>query len=162
MQKVLAALALGCALGCATTPANDSRGGSSATAAGSSATSASPSAASAASSATVPGSSATSAPAPPPAPREVSAAALVDHIGDSAETAVVVPIDAPNEGVDFQNEWIFNHFGRFRRSKFAMAHAPDPAGQQRHYDIITVELPDGSFHEVFFDMTDFWAHVKPK
>jgi ABC-type uncharacterized transport system YnjBCD ATPase subunit len=94
--------------------------------------------------------------------REVSATDLVDHTGDSPETAVTVPAGAANEGVDFQNEWIFNHFGRFRRSKFAMGHAPDSAGQQRHYDIITVELPDGSFHEVFFDMTEFWAAVKGK
>lgn len=138
MQKVLAALALGCALGCATTPAADSTPTSSAAAPAPS-------------------------PAAPAAPaREVSAADLVDHTGDSTQTAVTVPPDAPNEGVDFQNEWIFQHFGRFRRSKFAMGHAPDTAGQERHYDIITVELPDGSFHEVFFDMTDFWAHAKPK
>jgi hypothetical protein len=109
------------------------------------------------------------APAPVPAPpaatapqREVSAADLADHIGDSIETAVLVPIDVPNEGVDFQNRWIFDHFGRFRRKAFGMGHAPGASGHERHYDIITVELPDGSVHEVFFDMTEFWANVKPK
>jgi len=100
--------------------------------------------------------------AAPAAPREVSAADLVDHAGDSVETAVMVPPDAPNEGVDFQNQWMFRHFGRFRRTKFAMGHAPGSSGHERHYDVITVELPDGSFHEVFFDMTEFWANVKPK
>jgi hypothetical protein len=116
-------------------------------------------------------------PVPPPVPsvpaaaappaatapqREVSAADLADHIGDSIETAVLVPIDVPNEGVDFQNRWIFDHFGRFRRKAFAMGHAPGASGHERHYDIITVELPDGSVHEVFFDMTEFWTNVKPK
>jgi hypothetical protein len=110
---------------------------------------------------------ATAAPvATPPAttPHEVSASELVDHLGDSIETAVPVPIDAPSEGVDFQKHWIFDHFGRFREKKFAMGHAPGSAGQERHYDIITFELPDGSTHTVFFDMTDYWEHApqKPK
>ena len=42
---------------------------------------------------------AATAPTPPPAKKEVSAAALVDHSGDSVETAVAVPKDAPNEGI---------------------------------------------------------------
>ena len=97
-------------------------------------------------------------------PREVSASELVDHLGDSIETAVTVPVDVINEGVDFQNRWIFDHFGRFRRQKFAMGHAPGSSGRERHYDIITFELPDGSSHTVYFDMTEFWEHLakKPK
>ena len=100
MQKLLPCLAL-IAFGCATRPADT------------------PAAAPAVSHA------ANAAPAPAPAPqREISAADLVDHAGDSPETAVRVPPDSPNEGVDFQNRWIFQHFGRFRRQKFAMGHAP--------------------------------------
>ena len=53
----------------------------------------------------------------------VSAEALVDHTGDSPETAVTVPTDAPNEGIDFQNRWIFDRFGRFRRTGGGIAHA---------------------------------------
>jgi hypothetical protein len=101
---------------------------------------------------------ATAAPASAP-PHEVSASDLVDHTGDSIETAVSVPIDVPNEGVDFQKKWIFDRFGRFREKKFAMGHAPGSSGHERHYDIITVELPDGSTHAVFFDMTDYWDHA---
>src|SRR5947209_19218813 len=51
-----------------------------------------------------------------PKPVAVSAEALVDHIGDSPETAVVVPTNAPNEGIDFQNNWIYDRYGRFRRA----------------------------------------------
>lgn len=99
-------------------------------------------------------------PAPAPkaaaAPAPVSAAALADRAGDSIETAVTVPVDAPNEGVDFENNWIYDRFGRFRRHEYGMGHAGD-----RRYDVITVELPDGSLHKVFFDITEMWNHWKP-
>jgi hypothetical protein len=97
--------------------------------------------------------------APAPAGRVVSAAELVDHTGDSIETAVGVPVDVPNEGVDFQNNWIYDHFGRFRRKSFGMGHAPGSSGHERHYDVITFELPDNSVHTVYFDMTEFWEHA---
>src|SRR4051794_7322759 len=42
------------------------------------------------------------------APVATSAAALADHEGDSPETAVTVPANAPNEGIDFQNNWIYD------------------------------------------------------
>ena len=103
---------------------------------------------------------------PPPATAAAasvpSAADLVDHLGDTYLTAVPVPPDAPNEGVDFQNRWMFEHFGRFRRQKFAMGHAPGSPGHERHFDIITIELPDHSFHTVYFDMTDFWEEMVRK
>lgn len=96
-----------------------------------------------------------------PGPREIAAADLADHLGDSVETAVPVPVDAPNEGVDFQNRWIYDHFGRFRKQKFGMGHAPGSSGHERHYDVITFELPDGSLHTAYFDMTEFWQHAPP-
>jgi hypothetical protein len=103
-------------------------------------------------------------PAPKPAatpqtstsPATVSAEDLVDHLGDSTQTAVTVPADAPNEGVDFENNWIFDRYGRFRRVKYALAH-----DDQRRYDVITVELPNGSEHTVFFDITEMWLKWKP-
>jgi hypothetical protein len=90
-------------------------------------------------------------PPPKPAPAApVTAAALQDHYGDSTETAVPVPVDG--EEVKFENEWMFDRFGRFRRLKFAVAHQND-----RHYDLITIELPDHSQHTVYFDITDLWV-----
>jgi hypothetical protein len=96
----------------------------------------------------------TPTPAPvvaPAAPAPVSAAALQDHYGDSTETAVPVP-PVDGDEVKFENEWIYDRFGRFRRLKFAVAHQND-----RHYDVITIELPDHSEHTVYFDITDLWA-----
>ena len=92
----------------------------------------------------------TQAPPPKPAPPPVTAAALEDHYGDSPETSVPVPV--AGDEVKFENEWMYDRFGRFRRLKFAVAHAGD-----RHYDVITIELPDHSEHTVFFDISDLWA-----
>jgi len=97
------------------------------------------------------------APAPQPAaPKETPAAALVDRAGDSVETAVPVPVDAPNEGIDFENNWIYDRYGRFRRHSWGIGHAGE-----RQIKTITVELPDGSLHKVFFDITELWKKGMP-
>ena len=83
----------------------------------------------------------------------VSAEALVDHTGDSPETAVTVPADAPNEGIDFQNRWIFDRFGRFRRTGGGIAHAGESSASRR-YEVVKIELPDHSKHTVYFDITE--------
>jgi hypothetical protein len=88
-----------------------------------------------------------------PKPAAVSAEVLVDHTGDSPESAVVVPTDAPNEGIDFQNHWIFDRFGRFRRMKGGIAHTGE-GSVARRYEVVTVELPDHSQHTVYFDITE--------
>ncbi|MBV8544825.1 MAG: hypothetical protein JO093_21955 [Acidobacteria bacterium] len=88
-----------------------------------------------------------------PKPAAVSAEALVDHTGDSPETAVTVPADAPNEGIDFQNHWIFDRFGRFRRTGGGIAHAGESSAMRR-YEVVKIELPDHSQHTVFFDITE--------
>jgi hypothetical protein len=90
-------------------------------------------------------------PAAPPA--ATAAAALVDHTGDSPETAVTVPTNAPNEGIDFQNNWIFDRFGRFRRAGGGIAHAGEGSALRR-YEVVKIELPDHSEHTVYFDITE--------
>lgn len=91
-----------------------------------------------------------------PAPKETPAAAMVDRSGDSVETAVAVPADAPNEGIDFENNWIYDRYGRFRRHSWGIGHAGD-----REIKTITVELPDGSLHKVYFDITEMWKKTMP-
>jgi hypothetical protein len=96
----------------------------------------------------------TTAAAPAAAPRAaVSAAALADHEGDSPETAVTIPANAPNEGIDFQNNWIFDHFGRFRRIRGGIAHAGEGSAMRR-YEVVTFEVPDHTEHTVYFDITE--------
>jgi hypothetical protein len=103
----------------------------------------------------------TPAPAAPPAPQKVTAAAdLADHLGDSIETAVPVPKDAPNEGIDWMNNWTFDRFGRFRVQKRAIGHAGEGAAERR-YRVTTIELPDGSIHTIYFDITENWNAWTP-
>ena len=89
--------------------------------------------------------------------KEVSAAALVDRSGDSSETAVAVPADAPNGGIDFQNDWLFARYGRFRR---------DSGGTGMlngcRYDVVKIELPSGEKKTVYFDITENWNRWSPK
>jgi hypothetical protein len=91
-----------------------------------------------------------------PAAAAVQAADLIDHLGDSTATAVPVPKDASNEGIDFQNNWIFDRFGRFRRDKWAIAQA-----EGRHYKVVTVELADHTYRTVYFDITEAWNAWTP-
>ena len=88
-------------------------------------------------------------PSPPPAPASaaaapstpspvaISAAALADHEGDSPETAVTVPANAPNEGIDFQNNWIYDRYGRFRRAGGGIAHAGEGSATRR-YEVVKI------------------------
>ncbi len=97
-------------------------------------------------------------------PAAVTAAALVDHTGDSAETAVTVPADAPNEGIDFQNNWIYDRYGRFRRQGGGIAHAGEGSALRR-YEVVKIELADHSERTIYFDITEnekTWDTSRPK
>ena len=95
--------------------------------------------------------------APTPVPQKVTKAAdLVDHSGDSTDTAVAVPGDATDDGFKFENEWIYDRVGRFRR-------VSGGTGQLngRRYDVIEVITPAGENHKFFFDITEAWNNWKP-
>jgi hypothetical protein len=103
---------------------------------------------------TPPPSAAPQAPAVSAAPRPASE--LVDHAGDSTDTAVSVPADAPDGGVTFENNWIYDRIGRFRR----LSHGTGVLNGRR-YDVIEVENPAGDKHKFFFDITENWNAWKP-
>ncbi len=86
-----------------------------------------------------------------PAVKEVPASALVDRSGDSMETALAVPADAPNGGIDFENRWLFDRFGRFRRTFGGTGTA-----NGRRYHVIKIELPNVEKKTVYFDITENW------
>ncbi|HYS52146.1 MAG TPA: hypothetical protein VER58_00095 [Thermoanaerobaculia bacterium] len=86
-----------------------------------------------------------------PPPKEVSASALVDRLGDFMETAVAVPADAPNGGLDFENDWLLARFGKFRRYFGGVG-----VQNGRRYDVVKIELPNGEKKTVFFDITENW------
>jgi hypothetical protein len=102
-------------------------------------------------------------PAPAPAvalapvpPAATPASALVDHAGDSIETAVAVPADAPNGGWNFTNDWIFDRIGKFRRT----GGGTGMAGPRR-YNVVEVETPKGDHYKFFFDITENWNRWTP-
>ncbi|HEX7192204.1 MAG TPA: hypothetical protein VF381_11615 [Thermoanaerobaculia bacterium] len=102
-----------------------------------------------------------SVPAPAPAPQPATqpatpAAALVDHAGDSIETAVTVPADAANGGWNFTNDWIFDRIGKFRRT----GGGTGMAGERR-YNVVEVETPKGDHYKFFFDITENWNRWTP-
>jgi hypothetical protein len=114
-------------------------------------------------SATAPAPAPQTTPAAPPAatatavPRvkETPAAALQDRAGDSIETAVAVPADAPQEGYDFMNNWIWERVGKFRRLGGGTGSA-----NGRRYNVVEVETPKGDHYKFFFDITENWNRWK--
>jgi hypothetical protein len=88
------------------------------------------------------------------------AAALADRSGDSPETAVTVPADAPDEGAEWVNRWIFDRYGRFRIQRSGVGRAGEGSALRR-YKVVTIELPDQTKHTIFFDITDNWNAWQP-
>jgi hypothetical protein len=97
------------------------------------------------------------APAIHPTPQAPSTDAVPDQLGDSTQTAVPVPADAPEGGVPFENDWIYDRIGRFRRRSHGTGTL-----EGRRYDVIEVETPNGDQHKFFFDITENWNRWKPE
>jgi hypothetical protein len=77
--------------------------------------------------------------------------------GSSIEKAVVILAPDEQTGVDLEYRWIGEHLGRFRKKGVGLA-----AYEGRHYDVFTVELPDGSEHTIYFDITSFLGKMRPR
>ena len=106
-------------------------------------------------------SSAASAPAGPPARRPpdrvassvastastASPAQTAD--GSSIDQAIVVTRDREREGVEWENAWIREHFGRFQLKQQRLILKEDG----RPVDEIIVELSDGTIKTLYFDIT---------
>ena len=96
------------------------------------------------------------APAAQPQPKETPASAMADVAGESTDTAVEVPADAPNGGVDFENNWMFDRFGRFRRRGGGTGTL-----NNRRYNVVDIELPNGDTKKIYFDITENWKRWSP-
>src|SRR5260221_2294009 len=58
------------------------------------------------------------------------------------------------------NNWTFDRYVRFLIQKKSNGHAGVGAAERR-YRVKTIELPDGSTPEIFFDITENWNAWKP-
>jgi len=95
-------------------------------------------------------------PQPQPRPKETPASTLADVAGESTDTAVEIPADAPNGGVDFENDWIYGRYGRFRRRGGGTGTL-----NGRRYNVVEVEMPNGDTKKVYFDITENWKRWSP-
>jgi hypothetical protein len=74
--------------------------------------------------------------------------------GESFEEAIVIQAQSSMDGVPKEYEWLEKRFGRqgqdwVMRSQALSGHA------NRVYDIIAIQLADGSDKQIYFDITDF-------
>ncbi len=97
-------------------------------------------------------------PAPPPSQpaKYLAPGPFAGGDGSSAEQAVVVLAQTEDEGIDLEHHWIFDHYGRFRKIRGGLASADD-----KHYDVITVELGDHTERTIYFDITGFYGVMDP-
>jgi hypothetical protein len=91
---------------------------------------------------------------PPPAIASSSPGPVAE--GESLEAAVLVPADNEEDGIAWENNWIYDHHGRFRRRSGGLASL-----NGRRYDVLTVELSDHTERVLYFDITDFYGRQKP-
>ena len=92
------------------------------------------------------------APPPPQPAKYLAPSPFAGGDGSSAEQAVIVLARTEDEGIDLEHHWIFDHYGRFRKIRGGLAAADD-----KHYDVITVELGDHTEKTIFFDITGFYG-----
>lgn len=72
--------------------------------------------------------------------------------GSTAQAAVLVDAATERAGIAWENEWIYRHYGRFRKKNVALANQ-----EGRKLDVITVELADHSEKILYFDITNFFG-----
>ena len=72
--------------------------------------------------------------------------------GTTLETAVLVEAADENSGVAWENDWIWRHYGRFRKKQVNVLVAGD-----RRFDAIQVELADHTEKTLYFDITGFFG-----
>lgn len=80
------------------------------------------------------------------------AAALAVEEGATVEAAVLVHATTESAGVEWENDWIWRHYGKFRKKKVQLA-----GREGRRFDVVTVELADHSEKVLYFDITDFFG-----
>jgi hypothetical protein len=86
-----------------------------------------------------------------PPPAAPSAVAPIEE-GSTLQAAVLVPATDEDAGVQWENDWIYFHYGRFRKRSAGLA-----ALSGRRYDVITVELSDHTTRTIYFDITRFYG-----
>ena len=74
--------------------------------------------------------------------------------GKSFETAIVIQEKSETPGVNAEYKWIRSHYSNYKVVQQSLA-----THQKKPFDIITIELADGSKQEIYFDITKFFGHL---
>lgn len=89
----------------------------------------------------------TAKPAPPAAPK-----ATPVYEGSTQETAIQILESTEPAGVRAERQWLINHYPGYRKLKSGVV-----ADGPRHFDVVTLQLPDGTERTLFFDITGFYG-----
>src|ERR1700759_3657461 len=74
--------------------------------------------------------------------------------GKSFETAIVIQEKSETPGVNAEYKWIRSHYSNYKVVQQSLA-----THQKKPFDIITIELADGSKQEIYFDISKFFGHL---
>ena len=74
--------------------------------------------------------------------------------GKSFETAVVINKKTEKAGINAEYQWIREHYSNYHVVKQAIVYNND-----KRFDVITIEITDGSIQDIYFDITKFFGHL---
>jgi hypothetical protein len=87
-----------------------------------------------------------------PRPLVNGQASLAVEEGTTLDAAVVVPVGSEDLLRNYENDWIFKYYGRFRRAGGGVG-----AKDGRHFEVVKVELGDHTERTFYFDITKAWG-----
>ena len=79
--------------------------------------------------------------------------------GESAETAVVINASDPSVGVAAEYSFLMHEYGP-DESDWTMEDQAETSVSDRHYDVLTIKLKDGTTGTVWFDVTSFFKELR--
>ena len=68
------------------------------------------------------------------------------------EAVIILGAKDEMEGVDAEYNWLDSHFGEYKFLSQEFIGEPD-----KQYDLLRIQLPDGTEKGVWFDITDFYG-----
>jgi len=87
-----------------------------------------------------------------PAPPAASSAPKGEGTGTSIDDAILILEPNEDAGIRAQRKWLADHFPGYRKLHSAL----DFKGE-KHFDIVTIRLADGTEKTLFFDVTSFYG-----
>ena len=74
--------------------------------------------------------------------------------GKSFETAIIINKNTEKAGINAEYQWIREHYSNYHVVKQAIVYNDD-----KRFDVITIEIADGSNQDIYFDITKFFGHL---